>query len=258
MVIDRFGKTSKQADIVIYDAHNQPNFLRKVFPVEMVFSVIEVKTSMDSNEAASALENLKSVNALEFRPSLTPYWQTMTREQNIQHYPPRYFIFAYRTNCESFETFARWFNWADLFGNRNEIVDPDAIRTLTVVALDQGTIRMESTNGYVQRFLAEVGDTQAPRLLPTRLKAKTILVDPAESLFFFMHRLWSDLEHHKLHPGFDIRSYMSTVLGSMIEVGDDLLYNFGSRPNENQATSNSKTIVRRRSRPTTRRKKPTR
>jgi hypothetical protein len=95
MVIDRFGITSKQADIVIYDAHNQPNFLRKVFPVEMVYAIIEVKTSMDSNEATSALENLKSVNVLEFRPSLTPYWQTMTREQNIQHYPPRYFIFSY-------------------------------------------------------------------------------------------------------------------------------------------------------------------
>jgi hypothetical protein len=128
-----------------------------------------------------------------------------------------------------------------------------------VVALDQGTIRMESTNGHVQRFLAEVGDTQAPRLLPTRLKSKTILVDPAKSLFFFMHRLWSDLEHHKLHPGFDIRSYMSTVLGSMIEVGDDLLYDFESGPDEKQATtSNSKTTVRRRSRPTTRKNKPAR
>jgi hypothetical protein len=224
----------------------------------MIYAVIEVKTSMDSTEAASALENLKSVNALEFRPSLTPYWKTMTREQNIQHYPPRCFIFSYRTDCESFETFARWFNWADLFGNRNEIIDPDAIRTLTVVALDQGTIRMESTNGYVQRFLAVAGDTQAPRLLPTRLKSKTILVDPEKSLFFFMHRLWSDLEHHKLHPGFDIRSYMSTVLGSMIEVGDDLLYNFESRPpNENQATtSNNKSTVRKRSRRTTRKKSP--
>jgi hypothetical protein len=59
MVIDRFGKTSKQADIVIYDTHNQANFLRKVFPVEMVYAVIEVKTSMSSTEASSALENLK-------------------------------------------------------------------------------------------------------------------------------------------------------------------------------------------------------
>jgi len=99
-------------------------------------------------------------------PKLAEEWKILI------HYPPRCFIFSCRTNCEPFETFARWFNWADLFGNRNEIVDPDAIRTLTVVALDQGTIRMESTNGYVQRFLAEVGDTQAPRLLRTRLKVE--------------------------------------------------------------------------------------
>jgi hypothetical protein len=234
MVIDRLGETSKQADIVIYDAHNQPNFLRKVFPVEMVYAVIEVKTSMNSTEAASALDNLKSVNALEFRPNLTPFWQTKTSEEQIAHYPPRNFIFSYRTNCESFETFARWFSWDDFFGNANEIIDPGAIRTLTVVALDQGTIRMESTNGHVQRFLAEIADTQSPRVLPKSLGSKPVLVDPAKSLFFFMHRLWSDLQDHKLHPGFDIRSYVSTVLGSMIQVGNDLLYDFTAGPNDNR------------------------
>jgi hypothetical protein len=158
----------------------------------------------------------------------------MTKEHNIQHYPPCCYIFSYRTNCEAFETFAGWFGWDNFFGNANETVDPHAIRTLTVVALDQGSIRMESTNGHVQRFLAEVGDTRAPHILRTTLASKTVLVDPAKSLFFFMHRLWGDLQNHKLHPGFDIRSYVSTVLGSMIQVGDDLLYDFGAQPNESR------------------------
>jgi hypothetical protein len=81
---------------------------------------------------------------------------------------------------------------------------------------------------------AEVGDTRAPHILRTTLASKTVLVDPAKSLFFFMHRLWGDLQNHKLHPGFDIRSYVSTVLGSMIQVGDDLLYDFGAQPNESR------------------------
>ena len=37
---------SRQADIVIYDAENQASFFRKVYPVEIVYAVIEVKTSM--------------------------------------------------------------------------------------------------------------------------------------------------------------------------------------------------------------------
>jgi len=108
-------------------------------------------------------------------------------------------------------------------------------------------------------FLRRLAIPRHPVSYVQDLKSSTILVDPAKSLFFFMHRLWSDLEYHKLYPGFDIRSYTSTVLGSMIEVGDDLLYNFESGPNEKQATtSNSKTTVRRRSRPTTRKNKPAR
>jgi hypothetical protein len=226
MVIDRFGRTSKEADIVIYDAHNQPNFLRKVFPVEIVYAVIEVKTSMGSPEAAHALENLKSVNALEFRPALTPYWQTRTEEDRIHHDPPRCFVFSYRTGCQSFETFARWFPWEFLQDGvelKDKAPDFPEIRTLTVAALDNGIIRMESTNGHVQRFLAPAVDIHASRVLPTRLAGDTVLVDPAKVLFLFMHRLWCDLAVHKLHPGFDIRSYMSTVLGSVISVGNDLV-----------------------------------
>jgi hypothetical protein len=227
MVIDRFGRTSKEADIVIYDAQNQPNFLRKVFPVEIVYAVIEVKTSMGSTQAAYALENLKSINALEFRPLLTPYWQTRTEEERIHHDPPRCFVFSYRTDCQSFETFARWFPWEFLHDGvqlKDKAPDFPEIRTLTVAALDNGIIRMESTNGYVQRFLAPALDIHASRVLPTTLAGNTVLVDPAKVLFLFLCRLWSDLEVHKLHPGFDIRSYMSTVLGSVIPVGNDLVF----------------------------------
>jgi hypothetical protein len=65
---------SRQADIVIYDAENQASFFRKVYPVEIVYAVIEVKTSMSSSEEKASLENLASVSELEFRPALTPYW----------------------------------------------------------------------------------------------------------------------------------------------------------------------------------------
>ncbi len=227
IVIDRLGHASRQADIVIYDAHRQPSFFRKVFPVEIVYAVIEVKTSMGSTEAKSALDNLASISELEFRPLLSPYWQTQTVKEQFHHSPPSLYVFAYRTDCQSFETFARWFDW-EFLSRGVELADAaptyPEIRTLTVAALDQGVIRMESTNGHVQRWLAEAVDAGVTRAFQTHLLGNPVAVDPAKALFLFVHRLWCDLEGHHLHPGFDIRSYMSMVLGTVIPVSNEILY----------------------------------
>jgi len=227
LVIDRFGKVSRQADIVIFDAERQASFLRKVYPVEMVYAVIEVKTSMSSTEAKSAMDNLASVSELEFRPALTPYWENRTQNEEIRHDPPSLYAFAYRTDCQSFETFARWFDFQFLFRGvklRDKAPKYPEIRVLRVCSLDQGVIHMESTNGYVKRWIAIATDAGVARSFNTSVQRQKVLVDPAKSLFMFLQRLWSDLQEHELHPGFDIRSYMSSVLGTAIEVPDDFIY----------------------------------
>ena len=71
LVIDRHGNTSKQCDIVIYDAKRFPTYFRKVFPIELTYGVIEVKTSISKQDAELALQNLESINNLDFRPLLT-------------------------------------------------------------------------------------------------------------------------------------------------------------------------------------------
>mgnify|MGYP003603923426 CR=1 FL=1 len=224
LVIDRFGKVSRQADIVIFDAEKQASFFRKVYSVEIVYAVIEVKTSMSSTEAKASLENLVSVSELEFRPALTPYWETLTREQEIHHHPPALYAFAYRTDCQTFETFARWIDWQYLHRGV-KLLDKapkfPEIRVIRVCALDQGVVHMESSNGYVQRLVAVATDAGLTRAFKTIVQGQSVLVDPAKSLFMFLQRLWFDLQTHKLHPGFDIRSYMSTVLGTVIEVRDE-------------------------------------
>lgn len=227
LVIDRFGKVSRQSDIVIFDAERQASFFRKVYPVEMVYAVIEVKTSMSSDEAKSAMDNLASVSDLEFRPALTPYWETRTRNEEIHHDPPSLYAFAYRTACQSFETFARWFDREFLSRGvklRDKAPKYPEIRVFRVCALDQGVIHMESTNGYIQRWVAVAKDAGIARAFNTSLKGQQLCVDPAKSLFMFLQRLWFDLETHKLHPGFDIRSYMSTILSMIIEVPDEMIY----------------------------------
>ncbi|MCP4260702.1 MAG: hypothetical protein GY774_24730 [Planctomycetes bacterium] len=227
LVIDRFGKVSRQADIVIFDSERQASFFRKVYPVENVYAVIEVKTSLTASEAKGTLENLASVSELEFRPALTPYWETRTKQEEIHHSPPALYSFAYRTDCQSFETYARWFDWQYLHRGvelREQAPKYPEIRLIRACALDQGVIHMESTNGYVQRWVAVATDAGTTRAFSTTVQGKHIPVDPAKSLFMFLQRLWFDLEHHHLHPGFDIRSYMSTVLGTVLEVPDKLIY----------------------------------
>lgn len=223
LVIDKHGNTSKQCDIVIYDAERFPTYFRKVFPVELTYGVIEVKTSMSKKEADSSLENLESINNLDFRPLLTPYWETKTKENQIHHSPPFSAVFTYRTNTENYETFAQWFPWDFLFRGvelQDEAPKYPEIRTLTVGSLDQGLIKMESTNGYVTRFVAISDRGPLERGFQKKVKGQKIIIDPAKSLFLFLEQIWVNLYLHKLHPGFDIRSYMSESLGRIIVVED--------------------------------------
>lgn len=223
IVIDKHGKSSKQCDIVIFDAERFPKYFRKVFPVELVYSVIEVKTSMSKTEADSAIENLKSVSDLDFHPRLTNYWITRTKESQISHSPPSVAVFAYRTKSESFETFAGWFPWSIVQqGQKLESAAPmwPEIRTVTIGALDQGLIKLESTNEYVTRFVAVSERGAMERGFPGKVKGKPIVIDPAKSLFLFLEELWVNVSEHHMHPGFDIRSYMSSVMDSVLVVED--------------------------------------
>jgi len=223
LVIDKHGKVSKQCDIIIYNAELFPTYFRKVFPVELTYGVIEVKTSISKQEADLALQNLESLNSLDFRPLLTPYWETRTKENEIHHDPPFSAVFTYRTNTDTFETFAKWFPWEFLFRGvelRDKAPKYPEIRTLTVGALDQGLIKMESTNGYVTRFAAISDRGPLERGFNTKVKGQEILIDPAKSLFLFLEQIWVNLSHHKLHPGFDIRSYMSKSMDVIIKVPD--------------------------------------
>jgi hypothetical protein len=234
LVIDRFGRVSRQADIVIYDAANQARFFRKVFPVEIVYAVIEVKTSMSSAEAHSALENLASVSALEFHPALTPSWERKTQEQDIHLTPPALYVFAFRTDCKAFETFARWIEW-DYLQQGVELRDRaprfSEVRGIRVCALDKGVIRMESTNGDVEMWVAladdtsRTHDTSGTRVFAATVEGRPVSVDPAKALFMFMDGLWSDLQNHGLHPGFDIRTYMSPALETVTRIPSALVYN---------------------------------
>jgi hypothetical protein len=214
IVIDKYGNASKQCDIIIYDSSTFPKYFKKVFPVELVYGVIEVKTCLTSSEAKIAKKNLQSVNELDFRPELTPYWKTMTKKRRLFTNPPFGMIFSYRTITDCFDTFANWFRFQDV---HNGINLESGVRTMTIVSLDQGYIKMETSNGYIERCIPNITDDSTTRGFHTKVKSYDVKVDPAKTLFVALETLWQQLNHQKIHPGFDIRSYLSYDMGHMVD-----------------------------------------
>src|SRR4030042_2832060 len=68
LVIDRDGAVSRQCDIVIYDDVQFPKYFRKVYPIETVYAVIEVKTELSKQQVDSALQNEAALRELKFQP----------------------------------------------------------------------------------------------------------------------------------------------------------------------------------------------
>jgi len=222
LVIDKHGAVSKQCDIVIYDDERFPKYFRKVFPIELVYCAVEVKTVLTSQKAKEALDNMRALNRLDFRPLLTNYWETRTREQKLLHEPPLCALFAYRTDTNCFETFARWFP-AGFLHEGTRPMDSEN-RSFLVGALDQGIIEMHSSEGGIRAWVAKAGASRESQSLLKQAYDTNVFVDPAKSLMIFLESLWVRLSTHSLHPGFDIRSYMGKELGEIIPVTSQRIY----------------------------------
>ncbi len=221
IVIDHRGRESRQTDIIIYDAWKFPNYLRKVFPIELVYGVIEVKTTITSSEASVALDNLTSFFNLDFHPMLTPYWKNKSAEEDICADPPFGVIFGFRSEALNYETFAKWFP-RDAVHRGYKLNEAEGkrkypeIRTLLVAALDKGIINMESSNAYVQRMIPTAEKEAISRSHVSRYSGQEIFIDPAKALLWFLEHLWQRISQHKIHPAFDIRSYMSSSMDTGI------------------------------------------
>jgi hypothetical protein len=92
-VINSSGEMSKQLDIIIYDSLNCPVLFidenkNQIIPVEGVYGVVEVKTSLTSSILTEAFENLFSVYSLHQRRNLS-------KNSKVTGCPPFLHIFAF-------------------------------------------------------------------------------------------------------------------------------------------------------------------
>jgi hypothetical protein len=92
-IINSSGEMSRQLDIIIYDSLNYPVLFidenkNQILPVEGVYGVIEVKTSLTSGLLTEAFDNLFSVYSLHQRRNLS-------KNQKVTGCPPFLYIFAF-------------------------------------------------------------------------------------------------------------------------------------------------------------------
>lgn len=111
-IIDSKGNTSNQCDIVIYDNFYNPNLIRlnsnTYFPVESVYCVIEVKTTVRDDDMKKSFEDEKKIKGLSFKEEDV----TFTRGGALlfsKTKKPNYFLFGYKTDTNVTETILKRF-----------------------------------------------------------------------------------------------------------------------------------------------------
>ena len=221
LVIDREGGVSRQCDIVVYDDIQFPKYFRKVYPIETVHAVIEVKTELSKQQVDSALQNEAALRKLKFQPLLTPYWETRMRADRISHAPPVHCIFGYRSSTEDFCTFLGWFSSlpTQSNGNTNFPYHP-SFNHFIACSLDKGLVFCRG-DGHIPRWLAVAEEPNNERNFPATGDGHRFEVDPAKALLVFLETLWTMIEQSPRHPGFDIRSYMDNDLSTFVPFTHD-------------------------------------
>lgn len=248
IVIDKSGNQSKQCDIIIYDRHNYPELLSmsdsKMFPVDIVYAVIEVKTKLDSDKSKIALENVDSVLNLDFikeRFRMVPTEpigeinSNTTLFEDVHTTPPLGLIFSYESSTNKFETFHGWFKK----GNH------DKLKTAShVCCLDQGMLLLRPADRKEEIpliFPIVEGDIfqTADDIIPTQINGNEyfpykdhlypyteadntkVLVDQAKTLLNFILILTGMLDRKFLSPRINFMNhYFSDDLKTKFTVID--------------------------------------
>jgi len=94
---------SKQIDIIIYDKLNTPVLYYadnlRIFPIEGVYAVIEVKSNLDSKTLKNAIENVKSVKKMTKKAFIEQKGQIDSKVdlygRKWEYFPVMGFIFSY-------------------------------------------------------------------------------------------------------------------------------------------------------------------
>ncbi|OUC58422.1 DUF6602 domain-containing protein [Acinetobacter seifertii] len=139
-IISQYSQVSKQMDAIIFDKSKSIIFeaseSTKIFPIESVLGVIEVKSQLSKTKLIEGLENIKSLKSLHAPQLLTKNYGDHVQ---IGYYntPPFGVIFAYSLSNNSLESL------------RNNLKDwcesnPPEVWPNFICILDEGTINFRN------------------------------------------------------------------------------------------------------------------
>ncbi|WP_205738214.1 DUF6602 domain-containing protein [Glutamicibacter sp. BW77] len=142
-VIDTAGNTSKQLDVIVYDAQTTPMLFtseeqgHQLVPIEGVIGIVEVKSSVSASTLPGIIENMKSVKSLEKSAFHAPseseiiYNTYNMYGKELRHFPVIYSLFAFESS--QFE------NLVPAFQQLNDVL-PASQRIDNTCLLDKGVI----------------------------------------------------------------------------------------------------------------------
>ncbi|EXB81045.1 hypothetical protein J542_3158 [Acinetobacter baumannii 299505] len=139
-IISQYSQVSKQMDAIIFDKSKSIIFeaseSTKIFPIESVLGVIEVKSQLSKTKLIEGLENIKSLKSLHAPQLLTKNYGNHVQ---IGYYntPPFGVIFAYSFSGNSLES---------LRNNLKEWCEsnPPEVWPNFICILDEGTINFRN------------------------------------------------------------------------------------------------------------------
>jgi len=140
-VINKHGEISHAIDIIIYDAVNSPLFFSEktaILPVEGVYGIIEVKSSLSKSEfldAASKIDSFKKMAPRDLGVIATDEYVTVHRSSR-----PFGVVFGYGLSDNSLDSLSN--NWRE---QCNSVYDVNYFVNYVFV-LKQGLLRYEKIN----------------------------------------------------------------------------------------------------------------
>ncbi len=139
-IISQYSQVSKQMDAIIYDTSKSIIFeaseSTKIFPIESVLGIIEVKSQLSKTKLIEGLENIKSLKTLHAPQLITKKYGDRVR---IGYYnnPPFGVIFAYSLSGNSLESLSHNLKeWCDS--------NPPEVWPNFICILDEGTINFRN------------------------------------------------------------------------------------------------------------------
>src|SRR5574341_12575 len=252
VVVDQHGNPSRQCDVVIYDTFPYPSLLSltsvHLFPVDMVYATIEVKTTLNSQTAKEALENIASVKSLDFvKLDFGDQWMSAnalvlgTRKTTS----PLGFVFAYNSDAQQDGTFRKWFTpnnaeatplypsligcldiglvgfkveGRDATGVHPEIGMKPVCMTFPVARERDSISSKDASLMENLEFLRVAGIPEDDKLFPyegvlypvKKVGTDYVLIDQSRGLLNFLLQLNELLSHKKIHPSLSfVETYMN-------------------------------------------------